>query len=34
MKNVLFEQGEVQLWNELHFVGNKTEIIQHDLKMK
>ena len=33
LKNVLFEQRKVKLWNKQHFVENKTEIIQHILKM-
>jgi hypothetical protein len=31
MKNVLFEQKKITLWNTRHFVENKTEIIQYVL---
>jgi hypothetical protein len=34
MKNVLFEQKKIKLWNQQHFVENKTEIMQHVLNMQ
>jgi hypothetical protein len=34
MKNVLFEQKKIKLWNKQHLVGNETEIMQHVLKMQ
>jgi hypothetical protein len=34
MKNVLFEQQKIKLRNKQHFVKNKTEIMQHALKMQ
>jgi hypothetical protein len=34
MKNVLFEQEKIKLWNTWDFVENKTEIMQHALKMQ
>jgi hypothetical protein len=34
MKNTLFEQKVKQLRNKWHFVENKTEIMQHALKMQ
>ena len=34
MKNILFEYEMIQLWNKLHFMENKTEIMQHVLKMQ
>ena len=33
MKNVLFEQEKIMLWNKWHFVQNKTEFMQNILKM-
>jgi hypothetical protein len=33
MKKYLFEQKKIKLWNNWHFVENKTEIMQHALKM-
>jgi hypothetical protein len=33
LKNVLFEQKKVKLWNKWHFVENKTELRNHILKM-
>jgi len=33
MKNVLFMQKKIKLWNKWCFVENKTEILQHVLKM-
>ena len=33
-ENVLFEHKKIKLWNKWHFVENKTEIIQHVLKMQ
>jgi hypothetical protein len=32
--NVKFEKKEIKLWNKQHFVKNKTEIMQHVLKMQ
>jgi hypothetical protein len=34
MKNVLFEQKKIKLQNEQHSVENKTELMQHVLKMQ
>jgi hypothetical protein len=34
MKNVLFEQKKVKLWNKQYFVENKREMMQHVLKMQ
>jgi hypothetical protein len=34
MKNVLFDQKKIKLWNKWNFVENKTEIMQHALKMQ
>jgi hypothetical protein len=34
MKDVLFEQKNVQLWNKWHFVETKTEIMQRVLNMQ
>ena len=34
MKNVLFEETKIKLWKKCHFVENKTEIMQHVLKMQ
>jgi hypothetical protein len=34
MKNVLFEQEKIKVQNKWHFVKNKTEIMQHVLKMQ
>ena len=34
MKNVLFEQENIKVQNKWHFVENKTEIMQHVLKMQ
>jgi len=33
MKHVLFEQKKLKLWDKKHFVENKTENVQHRLKM-
>jgi hypothetical protein len=33
-KNALLGQKKIKLWNEWHFVENKTEIMQHVLKMQ
>ena len=30
---MLFEEKNIELWNKWHFVENKTEVIQHVLKM-
>jgi len=32
MKNVLLEQKMIKQWNKWHFLKNKTDIMQHDLK--
>jgi len=29
MKNALFEQKKIKLWNKQHFVKNKMEIMQN-----
>jgi hypothetical protein len=34
MKNMRFEKKKIKLWNKLHFVENKTEIMQHVLKIQ
>jgi hypothetical protein len=34
MKNVLVEQKKIKLWNKWHSVENKTDILQHVLKMQ
>jgi hypothetical protein len=34
MKNILFEQRRIKLWNKCHFIENKTEIKRHALKMQ
>jgi hypothetical protein len=34
IKNVLFEQKKIKLWSKQNFVENKTEIMQHILKMQ
>jgi hypothetical protein len=34
MKNVLLEQKMTKAWNKFHFVENKTDIMQHVLKMQ
>jgi hypothetical protein len=34
MKHMLFEQKKLKLWDKKHFVENKTEIVQHVLKMQ
>jgi hypothetical protein len=34
MTNVLFEQKKINLWKKHHFVENRTEIIQHSLKIQ
>jgi hypothetical protein len=34
MKAVLFEQKNIKLRNKRHFVENKTDIMQHVLKMQ
>jgi hypothetical protein len=34
MKNVLFEEKKTILRNKWHFVENKTEIMQHILKIQ
>jgi hypothetical protein len=33
MKNVLLEKKKIKLRNKQHFVENKTEMMQHVLKM-
>ena len=33
MKNILFEQEEINIWNKQYCVENKTEIMQHVIKM-
>jgi hypothetical protein len=32
--SALYEQKKTKLWNKQHIVENKTEILQHDLKMQ
>jgi hypothetical protein len=34
MKNVLFEQKKIKSWDQRNFVENKTEIMQHVLKIQ
>jgi hypothetical protein len=34
MENVLLEQKMIKQWNKWNFVENKTDIMQHVLKMK
>jgi hypothetical protein len=34
MKHMLFEQKKLKLWDEKHFVKNKTENVQNVLKMQ
>jgi hypothetical protein len=34
MKNVLFEQEKIKVQNKWHLVKDKTEIMQHVLKMQ
>jgi hypothetical protein len=34
VKNILFEQKKIKLWNKEHFLEDKTEIMQHALKMQ
>jgi len=34
MKNVLPEQKMIKSWDKCHFVENKTDILQHVLKMQ
>jgi hypothetical protein len=34
MKNILFEQKKIRLWNKRHFVENKTDIIHDVLKIQ
>jgi hypothetical protein len=34
MRNILFDQKKINLWNKLHFMENKTAIMQHALKMQ
>jgi len=33
MKNILFEQEKINLWNKQYCVENKTEIMHHVIKM-
>jgi hypothetical protein len=34
VKNVLFEQKKIKLFNKEHFLEDKTEIMQHVLRMQ
>jgi hypothetical protein len=34
MKKVLFKKNKIKLCNKLHFGENKTQIMQHVLKMQ
>jgi hypothetical protein len=34
MKNVLFQQKKIKLWNKRYFVQNNTEIVQRVLQMQ
>jgi hypothetical protein len=34
MKNILFEQENIQIWNKPHFVENKTVIMHYILNMQ
>jgi predicted adenine nucleotide alpha hydrolase (AANH) superfamily ATPase len=33
-RTFFFYQKKINSWNEWHFVGNKTEIVQHALKVQ
>lgn len=34
MEKILFETKNIKLWNEVHFVASKTDIMEHVLQMQ